>query len=85
MIQATLGQAGPHIELVYRQGHPGGSLRSVRFSARLHDQNRHVQGAIVSEIDQNMIRQFVTQTTRREQTSSWHPAIQEFAVLSQTG
>jgi hypothetical protein len=32
-----------------------------------------------------MIRQFVTQTTRREQTSSWRPAIQEFAVLSQTG
>jgi len=85
MIQAALGQAGPHIELVYRQGHPGGSLRSVRFYARLHDQNRHIQGAIVSEIDQNMIRQFVTQTTRREQTSSWHPAIQEFAVLSQTG
>jgi hypothetical protein len=22
MIQATLGHAGPHIELVYRQGHP---------------------------------------------------------------
>lgn len=85
MIQATLGQAGPHIELVYRQGQPGGSLRSVRFSARLHDQNRHIQGAIVSEIDQNMIRQFVTQTTRREQASSWHPDIQEFAVLSPTG
>ncbi len=85
MIQATFGQAGPHIELVYRQGHPGGSLRSVRFSASLHDQNRNIQGAIVSEIDQNMIRQFVTQTTRREQASSWHPEIQEFAVLSPTG
>ena len=85
MMQATLGQAGPHIELVYRQGHPGGSLRSVRFSTRLHDQNRNIQGAIVSEIDQNMIRQFVTQTTRREQASSWHPEIQEFTVLSPTG
>jgi PAS domain S-box-containing protein len=85
MFQATLRQAGPHFELVHRQGHPGGSLRAVRFSARLHDQNRHIQGAIVSEIDQNMIRQFVTQTTRREQASSWHPEIQEFAVLSPTG
>ena len=85
MIQATLGQAGPHIELVYRQGQPGGSLHSVRFSARLLDQHRHIQGAIVSEIDQNMIRRFVTQTTRREPSSSRHPDIQEFAVLSPTG
>jgi len=85
MIQATLREAGPHVELVPRQGHPGGSLRSVRFSARLHDQNRHIQGAIVSEIDQDMIRQFVTQTTRREQACSWHPEIQEFAVLSPAG
>lgn len=85
IIQATLREAGPHVELVPRQGHPGGSLHSVRFSARLHDQNWHIQGAIVSEIDQDMIRQFVTQTTRREQTSSWHPEIQEFAVLSPAG
>ncbi|HEX7768316.1 MAG TPA: PAS domain S-box protein, partial [Nitrospira sp.] len=85
MIQATVGQAGPHIELVYRQGHPGGSLRSVRFSARLYDLNRNIQGAIVSEIDEKMIRQFVTQTTRREQAPSWHPDIQEFAVLSPAG
>ncbi|KAF4516000.1 hypothetical protein B566_EDAN000237 [Ephemera danica] len=85
MIHATLQDAGPQVELIHRQNHPGGLLHAVRFAARLHDQNRHIQGAIVSEIDQNMIRQFVTQTTRHEQASAWHPDIQEFAVLSPNG
>lgn len=85
MMQATMRHAHPQVELVHRTNHSGGSLHSVRFSARLLDPNHEVQGAIVSEIDQNMIRQFVTQTTQREQASTLHLEIQEFAVLSPTG
>lgn len=85
MMQATMRNVRPQVELVHRTHHSGGSLHSVRFSARLLDSNHEVQGAIVSEIDQNMIRQFVTQTTRREQSSTLHQEIQEFAVLSPTG
>ena len=85
MMQATLRAAGPHIELVRRTNHSGGSLHAVRFSAQLLDPKQDVQGAIVSEIDQEMFRRFVTQTTQREQISSLHPEIQEFAVLSPTG
>lgn len=85
MMQATMRHAHPQVELVHRTNHSGGSLHSVRFSARLLDPNHEVQGAIVSEIDQNMIRQFVTQTTQREQASTFHLEIQEFAVLSPTG
>ncbi|MEK7336201.1 MAG: PAS domain S-box protein, partial [Nitrospirota bacterium] len=63
----------------------GGALHSVRFSARLLDPKQNVQGVIVSEIDQERFRLFVTQTTQREQVSSRHPEIQEFVVLSPTG
>lgn len=85
MLQATMQQAVPQIELIHRPSHSGGSLHSVRFSARLLDSQQNVQGIIVSEIDQERFRLFVTQTTQREQVSSLHPEIQEFVVLSQTG
>ena len=85
MMQATMQQAAPQIELIHRPNHPGGSLHSVRFSARLLDSSQNLQGLIVSEIDQERFRLFVTQTTQREQASSLHPEIQEFVVLSPTG
>lgn len=85
MRQATLRQAGPHIELVHRADSPGGSLHSIRFSARFHGLSHEVQGTIVSEIDQRTFRLFVTQTTQREQGSSLNPEIQEFEVLSPSG
>ena len=85
MMQATMQQAAPQIELIHRPNHPGGSLHSVRFSAKLLDSSQNLQGIIVSEIDQERFRLFVTQTTQREQASSLHPEIQEFVVLSPTG
>lgn len=85
MMQTTIQQAAPQIELIHHPNLSGGSLHSVRFSARLLNAKQNVQGIIVSEIDQERFRLFVTQTTQREQASSLHPEIQEFVVLSPTG
>ena len=85
MLQTTLHQTGPHVEILRRADGPGGSLDTVRFSARLHGPETGSQGVVVSEIDQRTFRLFVTQTTQHEQRSSLNPAIQEFDVLSPSG
>lgn len=85
MLQAALGQAGPHVELVRQPDRRGGALDAVRFSARLQGPQSGLQGVVVSEIDQHTFRRFVTQTTQHEHRSSLNPAIQEFDVLSPAG
>ena len=85
MLDAALHRGGPHVDMIRQHDRPGGSLRAVRFAARLQRQRPPIQGILVSEIDQQTLRSFVTQTTQHEQRSSLNPEIQEFLVLSTAG
>ncbi|MEC4890455.1 MAG: ATP-binding protein [Nitrospira sp.] len=75
----------PYAEIVQQHHHAGGSLGSVRFATQFVGTTGTWQGAIMTEVHEQVFRTFVTQTTHRGNESSSQPEIAEFLVLSPTG
>ncbi len=84
MLAATLTGSGPQIDVMEEPLQSGGRLRGVRFSAALRGPGNR-GGAMITEIDQDTLRAFVTQTARHAHGSSLNLAIDEFTVLNGTG
>lgn len=75
----------PHVDIIRREDRSTGSLRTVRFAARLSAQKDDGQGTMMTEIDEATLRAFVTQTTQRGSRSTSQPEITDFMILGQTG